>query len=201
MLFAFSRDGAVPGAKYWSRLNSNKVPVYGVIASAVLALALTAPALVKVNINGAPVPVAFNAVVTIGVVGLYLAFAIPIFLRWRAGDSFKPGGWTLGSRYKWMCLVAVAEIAVTSFIALLPTSNLGAPWYRGFGWSSFKYVNYTPLVVGGVLLLLWIGWHVSVKKWFTGPKITIDLPEGVSAADEIEMEHRGQTAHHADPNG
>src|SRR5207302_11481778 len=29
MLFAFSRDGAVPGGKYWSRLNANRVPVYG----------------------------------------------------------------------------------------------------------------------------------------------------------------------------
>jgi hypothetical protein len=41
------------------------------------------------------VPVAFFAVVSIGVIGLYVAFAIPIFLRWKAGDSFHPGGWTL----------------------------------------------------------------------------------------------------------
>jgi hypothetical protein len=95
-----------------------------------------------------------------------------------------------------MNIVAVAEIAITSFIAILPTSVGGAPWYKHFGWSSFKYVNYTPLVVGGVLLALWIAWHVSVKNWFTGPKTTIDLPEGVSAADEIELEHHGQTAHH-----
>jgi len=29
--------------------------------------------------------------------------------------------------------------------------------------------------------------------WFTGPKHTIDLPAGVSSADEIalELEHRG----------
>src|SRR5207253_5946469 len=67
MLYAFSRDGAVPGSKYWSRLNSNRVPVYGVVLSAVVAPLLTAPALVKVDIHGAPVPVAFFAVVTIGV--------------------------------------------------------------------------------------------------------------------------------------
>ena len=42
-----------------------------------------------------------------------------------------------------------------------------------FAW---KFVNYTPLVTGGALLLLWIGWHVSAKKWFTGPKHTIDDP-------------------------
>ena len=43
-------------------------------------------------------------------------------------------------------VVAVVEIAMTSFIALLPTSTLGAPWYPGFGWH-WKYVNYTPILV------------------------------------------------------
>jgi protease-4 len=64
---------------------------------------------------------------------------------------------------------------ITSIIALLPTSSLGAPWYLGFGWSSLKYVNYTTIVVIGALFFLWIGWHLSAKKWFTGPKPTIDL--------------------------
>jgi len=195
MLFAFSRDGAVPGARYWSRLNKNRVPVYGVIISAVVAVVLTAPALVKVDINGAPVPVAFFAVVSIGVVGLYVAFAIPIFLRWKAGANFQPGSWNLGKKYRWMSIVAVAEIAVTSIIALLPTLAAGAPWTSGFGWSSMKYVNYTPLVLGAALLLLWLGWHLSAKKWFTGPKMTIDLPAGMSAADEIELEARGSSGH------
>ena len=203
MLFAFSRDGAVPGARYWSRLNSNKVPVYGTILSAIVAVILTAPALVKVDINGAPVPVAFFAVVSIGVIGLYLAFAIPIFLRWKAGDNFVVGAWNLGKRYKWMSIVAVVEIAVTSFIAILPTSSAGAPWYKGFGWSSLKFVNYTPIVVGVLFLFLWAWWHISVKRWFTGPKMTIDLPAGMSAADEMELEHHGQTGHvpHASDSG
>jgi amino acid transporter len=175
MLYAFSRDGAVPGARYWTRLTGKQVPVYGMLAVAVLAVLLTLPALVTVDINGAPVPVAFNAIISIGVVGLYLSFAIPIFLRWRAGDAFKPGGWTLGAKYKWLCVLALAEIAVTTVIAVLPTSPGGMPGNSGFSW---KYVNYTPLVVGGALILLWAAWHLSVKKTFTGPRQTID-----SAAD------------------
>jgi amino acid transporter len=181
MLFAFSRDGAVPGGKYWRTLNANRVPVYGVIASAVIAAVLTLPALAKVDIGGAPSPIAFFAVVTIGVIGLYLAFAIPIYYRWRAGSSFVTGEWTLGSKYKWMCVVALVEIAITSIVALLPTSNLGVPWETGF---AMKYVNYTILVVPGALILLWIWWHLSVKNWFTGPKTTIDmLPEQMASED------------------
>ncbi len=192
MLFAFSRDGAVPGGKYWSHLNANRVPVYGVIVSAVIALILTLPALVKVDIGGAPVPVAFFAVVSIGVIGLYVAFAIPIYYRWKAGSNFTPGGWTLGAKYKWMCIVAIIEIVITSIVAMLPTSIGGTPWYSGFAW---KYVNYAILVVPGALILLWIYWHLSVKNWFTGPKTTIDLPAGVSSSDELEIEHE-QGAHH-----
>jgi hypothetical protein len=143
------------------------------VLTAVIAAVLTLPALVKVDINGAPVPVAFFAVVSIGVIGLYLAFAIPIYYRWKAGDSFRTGGWTLGSKYRWMSIVAIVEIAVTSFVALLPTSTGGAPWYPEFAW---KYVNYTIIVVPGALILLWIYWHASVKNWFTGPKTTIDQP-------------------------
>ena len=173
MLYAFSRDGAVPGGKYWSHLNHNRVPVYGVLASAAVAIIITLPALVTVDINGAPVPVAFFAVVSIGVVGLYLAFAIPIYLRWKAGSNFKAGAWTLGKHYRWMCLVAVAEIIVTSIVALFPTSIGGVPFVSGFAW---KFVNYTPILVVGALLLLWIAWHVSVKKWFTGPKSTLNSP-------------------------
>jgi amino acid transporter len=194
MLFAFSRDGAVPGARLWSHLNHNRVPVYGVLLSAFVAVVITSPALVRVDIGGAPVPVAFFAVVSIGVIGLYVAFAIPIWLRWRAGNNFKAGGWTIGRHYRWMCLVAVAEIAITSVIALLPTSSLGAPWYKGFGWGSLKYVNYTPLVVLGALLILWLAWHLSVKNWFTGPKTTVDLPGPASSPDEIALDHSGTGA-------
>lgn len=192
MLYAFSRDGAVPLARWWSKLSTNRVPVNGVILTAVVAVALTWPALIEVDINGAPVPVAFNAIVTIGVFGLYAAFAIPIYLRWRAGSSFVPGGWTLGSKYKWMCLVAVAEIVIALVVALLPGSPGAVPGDPLFAW---KYVNYTPIVVGGTLLALWIGWHVSAKKWFTGPKMTIDLPAGVTAADELELEHEHKGFH------
>jgi hypothetical protein len=170
---AFSRDGAVPGGRYWRTLNASRVPVYGVILTAIIAVILTAPALVKVDIAGAPVPVAFFAVVTIGVIGLYLAFAIPIYYRWKAGDSFVGGEWTLGTKYKWMCIIALVEIIITSIVALLPTSSGGIPWHNGF---AMKYVNYTILVVPGALIALWIYWHASVKNWFTGPKTTVDLP-------------------------
>jgi amino acid transporter len=172
MLFAFSRDGAVPGHRYFSHLSPKRVPVYGVIAVAVISVIITLPALVKVDIGGAPVPVAFYAVVSIGVIGLYWCFAIPIWQRLRMGDAFQRGGWTLGSRYKVVSILALLDILLVSIVAFMPTSSLGAPWYSGFAW---KYVNYTILVVPAAMLLLWAYWHLSVKNWFTGPKHNIEL--------------------------
>jgi hypothetical protein len=81
-----------------------------------------------------------------------------------------------------MAPVAIIEILVTSAVAMFPTSSGGVPWNTEiFEW---KFVNYTPLLVGGVLLLLWIYWHASVKNWFTGPIKQVDETgeelEGVS---------------------
>ena len=208
MLFAFSRDGAVPGAKYWARVNKSKTPVLAVIAVTVVGFILTLPALWQVNIGTEDAPIytvtAFFAIVSIGVIGLYLAFAIPIYYRWKAGANFKQGSWNLGNKWKWMAPIAVIEIIVTSIYFILPLYPAGAPGFmRGilgapsteevpFDW---KFINYAPIVLGVLLIALWIGWHVSAKKWFTGPKITVDLPAGVSSADEIALEHEHKGFH------
>jgi amino acid transporter len=163
MMYAFSRDGAVPGHEKWKKVNKNGVPANAIIASAIAGVVMTLPALWK---SSAGVPTAFYAVVAVCVISLYLAFLIPIFLRLRAGDKFTPGEWTLGSKYKWMCTVAVIEIVAISIYFIMPTAPIGVPGAKGFNWTA---VNYAPLVTGGALVFLWIWWHLSVKNWFKGP--------------------------------
>jgi len=193
MMYAFSRDGLVPGSRWWTKLTKSRVPANAVIAAAVIGVLITLPALVEVNIGSedAPiiVPTAFYAVVSVAVIGLYLAFAIPIFLRWRMGDKFKQGPWNLGNKWKWMAPIAVIEIAIISVYFILPTTPMGWPGNPDFSW---KFVNYAPILTIGALILLWIFWHLSVKKWFTGPKRTIDLPAGVSSSDELSLEHENK---------
>ena len=167
MMFAFSRDGAVPGSKSWRKVNAKGTPINAVLVSSVLGVVLTLPALWK-SPTGAPT--AFYAVVSVCVISLYLAFMIPIYLRWRMGDKFVAGEWTNGKKYKWMNFLAVLEIAVISIYFILPFAPAGTPGNKDFTWTA---VNYAPLVTGGALILLWIWWHLSVKKWFTGPKRTI----------------------------
>ena len=86
--FAFSRDRAVPGWKIWSAVDKNRVPRNAVLAVCALAGIITLPALTS---NEAGIPIAFFAVVSVAVIGLYIAYVIPVYLRWRAGSNFQPG--------------------------------------------------------------------------------------------------------------
>jgi amino acid transporter len=167
MTYAFSRDRAVPGWRLWSSVDRNGTPVKAILGACAAGLVLTLPALYQRE----GVPIAFYAVVSVAVIGLYLAFLIPIALRLRMGDAFRPGPWTLGRKYKVMCWLAVIEIAVVSVYFVLPIVPGGVPFGSDFAWSA---VNYAPLAVGGVVGLVALWWFVSARHWFTGPRRTIE---------------------------
>jgi amino acid transporter len=168
MMFAFSRDGAVPGGKLWRRVSArNRVPTMAVLGIAVLSWALMLPTLA----NGA---IGYLVGTSIAVIGLYIAYGIPIYLRWRAGDAFQPGAWTLGRHYKWINPIAVAWIILICILFLLPTVPAGIPWNSAFDWN---VVNYAPITVGAVLLAVGIWWLVSAKNWFKGPVVQGDEAE------------------------
>lgn len=184
MTFAFSRDRAIPGSSRWSRLTAKRVPANAVMLVGVCAAVVTLPALIEVNVGTAAdpliIPVAFYAVTSIAVIGLYLAFAIPIWLRWKHGDRFEVGSWNNGAKYKWMNLVAVAEILVVSIYLMMPFVPGAVPFSEDFEW---KFMNYAPVVTVGALVLLTVWWLASARTWFTGPKHTID-PTVVEVFDE-----------------
>ncbi len=162
MMFAFSRDGAVPGRDLWRRISvRNRVPVYAVGAIAVLSWALMLPTLA----NGA---IGYLVGTSIAVIGLYIAYAVPIYLRWRAGDSFQPGAWTLGRHYKWINPLAFCWVILIVILFLMPSVPQGIPWHSDFNWN---VVNYAPITVGGVLFLVGLWWIVSARKWFKGPVV------------------------------
>jgi len=168
MTYAFSRDGAVPGWRLWSKVDKNRTPVLAIVFGCTWALIITLPALWEAP-NGAPL--AFYAVVSVAVIGLYLAFLIPIWLRLRMGDRFEPGPWTLGKKYKVLCWISVTEIAVVCVYFIMPLVPQGVPFHPEFTWTA---VNYAPIVVGVVMIGVILWWVLSARHWFTGPRRTID---------------------------
>jgi amino acid transporter len=161
MMYAFSRDRAVPGHQLWRRLNGQRVPYMAAMAIAVLAFLCAFPA--YFGTNGA---VAYAAVTSIATIGLYLAYAIPIYLRLRLGDAWEPGEWNLGRHYKWIGVVSCVWVAFIALLFMAPLSPAGVPWNSSFTWLSF---NYAPVAVLGTLILVGGWWQLSARKWFKGP--------------------------------
>ena len=179
MCFAFSRDRGLP--RRLSHVNANGTPRNAVIAMAVAALVITLPAL-KGNSAGDPFPFAFFAVVSITVIGLYIAYAIPIFLRWRAGTSFEQSPvWNLGKKWRWMNPFAVFWTGLITIIFCLPFTPAAVPWNDEFSWEA---VNYAPLTVGAVFLFAAIAWQLKAKHFFTGQTRNIDIDEALAAGAE-----------------
>src|SRR5947209_2839464 len=145
MTYAFSRDGAVPGHNLWRRVNKRRTPTWAVVFVAAFALIITIPAYKG---NHAGLPVAFLAVTSISVIGLYIAYTIPVYLRWRMGDSFETGPWTLGAKYRWINLIAIAWVAICVIIFCLPFTPAAVPFSSTFSWSA---VNYAPIVTIAVM--------------------------------------------------
>jgi amino acid permease (GABA permease) len=159
MIYAFSRDGAIPGHKKWHRLNvRSRTPVNAVWLAVVAAFILGLPSLYQ---RGG-YSVAFFAIVSIGTVGLYVAYVIPVFLRLRAGSTFQVGPWNLG---RWSALIGWVSVAWVVVITILFFAPAFWPWTTAadFNWAG-------PLFVG-VMAIVTLWWFVSARKWFTGPRV------------------------------
>jgi hypothetical protein len=170
MIYAFSRDGAVPGSGYWHHVSKrSRVPVRSAWFGAVGAFILVTPALLP----GSGGSTAYAAVTSIAVIGLYVAYLIPVFLRRINGAAFIPGPWKLGKWGPVFGWVAITWVVFICILFMLPT-------VKPITADTF---NYTPIAVVAVIGFAGIWYAVSARKWFKGPKV-----QG-SAEELAEIEH------------
>jgi amino acid transporter len=175
MLFAFSRDRAVPGHRTWSHLNKDHVPSNAVMLIAFLALVVALPAW-----SGNTLFV-YAAITSIATIGLYIAYILPIILRFRAGDSFQTGPWNLGRWYKPLNIISMIWVAFISILFIMPVTDTAVPWNSNF---DYHTANYAPVALIVVIGAVGIWWHASAKKWFKGPIHTIEMDELGRVVDE-----------------
>ena len=160
MMFAFSRDGAVPGHQLWRRVSRHRVPVYSVIGIGVFSAILMIPAVWNYLVG-------YAVGTAIAVIGLYIAFILPVYLRWRKGDSWDaPRAWTLGRHYKWLDPLGIVWVGLITILFIFPLWKAGLPWEPDFSW---ELANYTILWFAGIGLVFGGWWFVSAKHWFKGP--------------------------------
>ncbi|WP_106186774.1 amino acid permease [Umezawaea tangerina] len=165
MIYAFSRDGALPASKFWHKINKRtRTPTNAIWLAAGGAFVLGLPYLWN--------PTAYAAVTSIAVIGLYIAYVMPTLLRLLQGDRFQRGPWHLGRWSKPIGVVAVVWVVFISVLFMLPQASP----------VTAKSFNYTPIAVLVVLGFAGVWWLVSARKWFTGPKVQ-GTPEELAAIE------------------
>jgi amino acid transporter len=170
MIYAFARDGAIPGSSFWHRINHRtRTPTNSIWLAAVGAFILGLPYLYS--------SVAYFAITSIAVIGLYVAYIAPVFLRLRAGDKFKEGPWTLGRWSKPIGIVATIWVVFIFILFMLP---------QAFP-ITIQSFNYTPVVFLVVLGGAAIWYAVSAKNWFKGPKVQGTAEELRAIEQDLEV--------------
>jgi amino acid permease (GABA permease) len=159
MIYAFSRDGALPFSSAWQRINPRtKTPTNAVWLAALGALALGLPYLINYT--------AYAAVTSIAVIGLYISYVIPTVLRLRKGDAFTRGPWHLGRWSRPVGMLAVAWVALITVLFMLPQVSP----------VTVDSFNYAPLAVATVLGGAATWWFTSARHWFLTPDTSTKSP-------------------------
>ncbi|EPT00889.1 hypothetical protein FOMPIDRAFT_1121835 [Fomitopsis schrenkii] len=156
VVFAFARDNALPGSRWWKRMNRRtQTPVNAVWLVMVLAgvcglLGFSETAL--------------SSLAGAAVIGLYTSYITPVFLRITSGrDKLVPGPFSLG---KWYLPIGAIACAWVVFIVVLllfpPESNPAA-----------DTMNYAVVIIMAVFVFASASWIISARKWFKGPVTTV----------------------------
>ncbi|EPS95697.1 hypothetical protein FOMPIDRAFT_1053952 [Fomitopsis schrenkii] len=164
--FAFARDGGLPFSTWLYHVHPRtQTPVACAWAAAFVAALLGLLAFAG--------DAATSAIFALGVVGLYIAYIVPICSRFAGGKAWVPGPFTLGRMGFPVAVVSVLWMVFSIAILIFPASPApGAP-----------DMNYTVVVIGAWLALCLIYYYLPVYggvHWFKGPiaNINMDDPDG-----------------------
>ncbi|MGX4733161.1 amino acid permease [Kitasatospora griseola] len=147
MIYAFSRDNALPGSATWRRVSANGTPVPAVWLAVGAAFVLAVPSLWSAT--------AYGAITAVNVVGMTPSYIIPVFLRLRQRDRFTPGPWDLGRWSRPVGIAAVVWVAVLVVLVCLPQRYP----------VTVDTFNYAPVTLLAVLALAWAWWRVAGDKF------------------------------------
>ncbi|KAJ7641715.1 APC amino acid permease [Roridomyces roridus] len=177
MMYAFSRDGALPGSKFFNYVSEDwKSPIRTVWLACFLSFCLALPSLGSA--------VAFSAATSIATIGLYISYAIPIALRVIYRDQFVRGPFHLGRASYPVAVISVLWIAFISIAFILPQINP----------VDAQTFNYSIVAVGIVIFYSGGLWILSARKWFTGPVRQIAAEEmGIDVMDPTQARRFEET--------
>ena len=112
--------------------------------------------------------VAFNAVLSLGVVALMATYAISIccvLLKRLRGEAFPPARWSLGKFGSLINAVALGYIAWAFFWSFWP--NEYQPTVQTFNWAVVLFV--------GVMGIACIEYVLRARKYYQGPVLKVQM--------------------------
>lgn len=166
MSYAFSRDNALPGSRLWSQVNPRTgTPTNSIWLCVVCSVVVALPALWSLT--------AYAAVTSIAVIGLYIAYVVPVYLR-RTNPNFRQGRWNLGTWSAPIGWIAIVWVVIIVVLFMLPAYAPGT-------WGDATF-NYAPVAVGAVLLFATASWFVRGRKHFM-----VDVPKGHETKEPMEI--------------
>ncbi|EIW80962.1 amino acid transporter [Coniophora puteana RWD-64-598 SS2] len=157
VVFAFSRDNALPGSRWWKHINPYTLTPINAVWFVILMSAICG----ILSFSAA----AFDSLASASVIGLYVSYVTPIYFRITSGEKkFKPGPFSLG---RWSRLSGAISVLWTVFMVIM----LLFPYARQV---DAQTMNYSVVLVMAVALFASLSWIFSARHWFTGPVPNID---------------------------
>ncbi|KAJ3094450.1 hypothetical protein HK100_006135 [Physocladia obscura] len=168
VIYAFSRDGAIPGSKYWHIIHPTlKIPLNATWLACLLYAILAIPSIW----NSA----AFTAITSIATIGLYISYGIPIACKLLNPHLFeKPGPFSLGRYSNVVGVASIVWILVISVLFVLPEVMP----------VTAVNMNYACVLVGAVLFGAALTYAFSARHWFHGPVINVTSADLSGLSDE-----------------
>ncbi len=159
MIFAFSRDGGLPGSSVWKKVSPTwRTPVAAIWLGAVLSVAATlySPA--------------FAALAAGCALFLYVSYAMPVaaglFVEGRTWTEFGP--FRLGSLSKPFAVITVIGVLILMYAGIQPPFDI--------------LINYAV----GLIVLLLVLWFGLERRRFPGPPIGREIAQRQAEIAEAE---------------
>ena len=162
--YAFARDGAIPGSRLWSRVNTRlDVPLWGIILSTVVDCLL---GLIYFGSTAA-----FNSFTGVATICLSTSYGLPILVSLLRGrklvrhSSFSLGKFGFVINIITICWISLAIVLFCMPVAIPVTA---------------KSMNYASVVFSGFASISIAWYFIRGRKAFHGPPVQADTnPEDI----------------------
>jgi amino acid transporter len=158
LTWAFARDNGLPFSDFFVHIDrKHKIPIR--------ALFLVATVVVLLSFIQIGSTAAFNAILSISTLGLYVSYLIPLILlvikRFREPQEIPRGVFHMG---RWGLPVNLFAIAFAIYVSIFLPFPAQVPVTR-------ENMNYAGPVLGAVMIFACVDWVVRGRKKWVGPTI------------------------------